>query len=82
MIPGFVIPSINTENTKKLTSIQHLGWIGTGFLSLLIPFSKNLRSTPAKLIILNLLSTTVNTLICTNALYLFINYLFLRAVVS
>jgi hypothetical protein len=61
-ISGFVIPNINTEYTKKLTSIHHFGWIGTGFLSLLIPFSKNLRSTPAKLIILAKLTFTVNTL--------------------
>ena len=58
---------------KKLTSIHLFGWIGTGFLSLLIPFSKNLRSTPAKLIILTPKLFTVNTLI--NSIALFFRYL-------
>ena len=56
--------------TKKLTSIHHFGWIGTGFLSLLIPFSKNLRSTPAKLLILTLIKIYVNTIFLSTALYL------------
>ncbi len=48
--------------TKKLTSIHLFGWIGTGFLSLLIPFSKNLRSTPAKHLMVSLMKFIVNTI--------------------
>ncbi|HBD27918.1 MAG TPA: hypothetical protein DC040_01910, partial [Deltaproteobacteria bacterium] len=56
------ILKINLENTKILTSIHRSGWIGTGFLSLLIPFSKNLRSTPAIHLIISLMKFIVNTI--------------------